>query len=690
MLIVAGCLVLIASAITFQVNISSPNSHFYKTRQFSPEQLHHNQSVGLSVSVILFREVTAEMPIGWAVALMLVGGGLLLAGLRLSRSQEPWLQTANHPFVLPLPRWNTLFLLTGVLFLWVVAEANGQVLNLTLLNGMNHHVQFILLCLGIGLVTAGMGNRFSRDFPPMNEKATRGEGLALLAVTLLAFLLRVWGLDTTIRVLVDEVHYTSAAVAFWKQNVNIISPMTRISPFPWLYAYSVAGTTELFGHNFYGARLPSAIFGTLTIPALYLLAKTLFDRKTALIAALLLATFPPHLHFSRLSMLHVCDALSGTLALAFIARGLKHSRRMDYALGGAALGMTQYFYEGGRLVFPAIVLLWMASGLIFWEKRPNWRGILIIFATAVLIAAPVYYAIAGGGTAASGRLNTVGVGGSYLKRVLLSSPGDEVFEAQFDRLKQSFLVFVSIPDASIFYAGNTPLLLVYLVPLFLIGLTYLLWRWRTPACWLLLLGLALPPLGTSLLVESGISVRFVAIFPLLLLPVAIALRYVTPYVLPLPESSHGRVILTAAICLAGVQTAYYFRPHLEAFNQQFRIIKPYPDGEDALWRSLDFPNGTKIYLISDPRFPQFYTNEVLQYFDPELTTQNLKPEEITPNFAALLPCDRTYHFFIAPASVDVVDRLKTHLDLSPPSRSPYADDIPDVRELLYYTGGCRQ
>ncbi|MBZ0310002.1 MAG: glycosyltransferase family 39 protein, partial [Anaerolineae bacterium] len=326
---------------------------------------------------------------------------------------------------------------------------------------------------------AGTNNQKERWLP---------EKVPLLLITLLGLILRVWGLDTTIRVLVDEVHYTSAAAAFWHQNIKLLTPMTEISPFPWLYAYGVAGTTEIFGANFFGARLFSALIGTLTIPALYLLAKTLFDRKTALLAALLLATFPPHLHFSRLSMLHVCDALSGTLALAFTARGLKNDRRMDYVLGGAALGLTQYFYEGGRLVFPAVISLWLAGGFLLWEKRPAWRGAVLLLITALLVAAPVYYTIVAGGTSASGRLNTVGVGGDYLKQVLMSAPGDEIFQAQADRFLQAFLLYLSVPDGSIFYAGETPLLLVYLVPLFLMGLVLILWRWRSAAFGVIVFG----------------------------------------------------------------------------------------------------------------------------------------------------------------------------------------------------------
>ena len=113
----------------------------------------------------------------------------------------------------------------------------------------------------------------------------------------------------------------------------------------------------LLGRNLEGLRILSVIVGTLGIPALYFLAKELFDRKTALLAALMPGRFPPHIQFSRIALNNIVDPLFGTLALAFLVRGLKYNRPLDYALSGAALGLTQYFYEGGRLLFPALILL---------------------------------------------------------------------------------------------------------------------------------------------------------------------------------------------------------------------------------------------------------------------------------------------------------------------------------------------
>src|SRR5262249_24735862 len=109
------------------------------------------------------------------------------------------------------------------------------------------------------------------------------------------------------------------------------------------------------------------------------------------IAVLLLATFPAHLHFSRIGLYNIADPLFGTLALAFLARGWKSKRRSDYVVAGAALGLTQYFYEGGRLLFPVLAVGWY---ILLWLGGKSWRekrsdaGLMLV--VMLLIAMPVY------------------------------------------------------------------------------------------------------------------------------------------------------------------------------------------------------------------------------------------------------------------------------------------------------------
>ena len=50
-------------------------------------------------------------------------------------------------------------------------------------------------------------------------------------------------------------------------------------------------TVKAFGDGELAVRIPSIIAGTLVIPALYLLGRELYDRRTGLVAA---SSAPPH------------------------------------------------------------------------------------------------------------------------------------------------------------------------------------------------------------------------------------------------------------------------------------------------------------------------------------------------------------------------------------------------------------
>jgi len=89
--------------------------------------------------------------------------------------------------------------------------------------------------------------------------------------------------------------------------------------------YSTAPSIALFGLNEFSVRLPSAIFGTLTIIAIYFLTKELLSKhknkkNIALIAAFLLAISPWHIHFSRIAFETTPFVLFTTLGFYFFLK----------------------------------------------------------------------------------------------------------------------------------------------------------------------------------------------------------------------------------------------------------------------------------------------------------------------------------------------------------------------------------
>ena len=68
---------------------------------------------------------------------------------------------------------------------------------------------------------------------------------------------------------------------------------------PPLHYLALRGWLKVFGFGLFQARVLSVIFGTLAVVFLYLLAEYLFDRRTALLSALLMATSQLAIMFSQ-------------------------------------------------------------------------------------------------------------------------------------------------------------------------------------------------------------------------------------------------------------------------------------------------------------------------------------------------------------------------------------------------------
>ncbi|MFN8372556.1 MAG: glycosyltransferase family 39 protein [Anaerolineae bacterium] len=250
------------------------------------------------------------------------------------------------------------FLAGAAMLVTLAAQnANGSTLLLSL------DVQFLLLAGGVFGVAWGLGDGKPGTWA-QRAAPLRNTSIVLFLITLLALVLRLWQLETSVHYFVDELNFVSGVldIVHARQSGEILHlthPFHWLAAFPRIFPYWQSWGTAIAGQSYTGLRLPSAVLGTLTVPAVYLLGKNLFDKRVGIIAALLLATFPPHLHFSRLGLNNIADPLFGTLAMAFAARGLKEGRRGDFAWAGVMLGMSQYFYEGGRLVYPVVMGLWL-------------------------------------------------------------------------------------------------------------------------------------------------------------------------------------------------------------------------------------------------------------------------------------------------------------------------------------------
>ncbi|GAB4514461.1 MAG: hypothetical protein OHK0046_16590 [Anaerolineae bacterium] len=462
--------------------------------------------------------------------------------------------------------------------------------------------------------------------------------LPITLVVLLAFLLRLGNLEYAIHRHVDELLSVDSVVQLRSDPYTpLLVPYQGVAAFPRLYAYIQLHTMPLFGATLTSLRLVSVILGTVGVAAVYRLA--LPDRRLGLLAALLLATLPPHLHFSRLGLNNIADPAFGTLALAFVLGE-------RYILAGVMLGLTQYFYEGGRLLYPALLLAWAAL------HPQRWRGWVRLLGVFVLVAAPVYLTLLMNDLPLAPRLNA-------------TSHGAEWTVEKFWRA----LTFFAWQDASWFYGGA----FVLAVPLVILGL----FRWRDRVVRLAVLWLLITVLGNSLLRDPLEAPRYVVAYPALAVLMAAGVvqmgRWMAPYWrLPVTGVVVGGVML--------LHTVYYFGVHIPWFLEEFRSPLLM---DDIRFRTVDVPRNTHIHLITDEIVFPTDSLAYLQYVghDSSVFITTIHPHEFNPELLDQLEPNRNHVFFVAREHTGLQLMLARSGLFEAPLGSPYGHG----RYLMYHT-----
>ncbi len=172
--------------------------------------------------------------------------------------------------------------------------------------------------------------------------------------------------------------------------------------------YIIAVTVGLVGRTPGALRLAAAACGTFTIPATYVMARTWFSRRVALLGTAVLAVTFWHVHLSRIGFRAITLPLAMALALWTGARAYRSGRVRDWLLCGVLYGVCFYTYLPAR--FSLIALL--ACGFLLavaGRGRRLWPGVVWFVAGAALAIAPLAVYAIGNWDQVMGRAGQVSV-----------------------------------------------------------------------------------------------------------------------------------------------------------------------------------------------------------------------------------------------------------------------------------------
>ncbi|HEV2128021.1 MAG TPA: glycosyltransferase family 39 protein [Thermomicrobiales bacterium] len=386
-------------------------------------------------------------------------------------------------------------------------------------------------------------------------------------------------------------------------------------------------------------RILSALVGTLGVIATWRLGRYIVGPEAAAAGAIILATMPLNLHFSRSALNNIADATTLAAALLFLIRGVVFRSRGDAALAGVALGLGFYGYFGGR-VFPVVVLLSLAIMTLTRRVRVREAARLGAWMTGgfLVTAMPLLTFYRSNPAEFGGRMNQV----SLLSREGLEAGSAAAIQLFVENLRDAML-YPLVSNNSGFFRRDPPYLGWSVGILLVIGLAVWLATWARRSDPTAIAVLLVPWLVLTAGVALTVPIqgqRLVALTPLFALAggsglVAVA-SWLQAMVRP-PDARIGRLALAVALAVIGVS-------ELRWFASEDRQIANYSDYRmtmmwDIGWR-VDHAAPTSgeppAVLFAGPPFvfTGGFNNLVIQA--PELEMSDV-PEPIGPETNLALP-----------------------------------------------------
>ncbi len=481
-----------------------------------------------------------------------------------------------------------------------------------------------------------------RAWPSQN----RTELVLVLLLLLLAIVLRTYDLEIhPYSMINDEGEMGKGALCLLRGECrNIFAIGWASQPYAAYLPYAL--TVGLLGNDYaLPIRLVSVTTGTLAVLFTYLFCREAFGKRTALVAGVVLAALPYHIHFSRLGVDNIVDSLSSALVLWLMSKALRTGTPGHYLLVGIVSGLCLYTYPGSRLA-PALGLLAFGFAALTQRGllRAQWRNILIFLAAALLTAAPLL------GTYQSNsefnqRINSVGLlQGNRLQEEMENTGlnAAQVLAAQFFKSTMPFIIsegafnFFSNPRAYF-----TPLAAVFLM----LGLAVAVWKLRDLRLLVLLAWFFAPiVLGSALTVGPPSHQRMLGSAPAAAILVALGLVTVAQALGGLNQFLRrlAPVLVLVVLLFTGYRDMVFYFGEYRAGHIFEDLSNEITYESRTLIRSLEGQG--QLLLIGAPMTRIFFGN--FDYFNPDVEKHDFN--EVTPQALASLPKDKDALFLAIP------------------------------------------
>jgi 4-amino-4-deoxy-L-arabinose transferase-like glycosyltransferase len=140
--------------------------------------------------------------------------------------------------------------------------------------------------------------------------------------------------------------------------------------------YLTGISVNFFGRNFTAIRLPSIIFGSLTISLFYILLRQYFKKSTSIFSSLLFSFSYPHVVVSRFAYEIAPAIFFQVFAILFLYLAWKKAETKYFIATGLAIGIGLLTYIGFRT--HALILLLLCVILCFYSSKIKKKTLVFI------------------------------------------------------------------------------------------------------------------------------------------------------------------------------------------------------------------------------------------------------------------------------------------------------------------------
>lgn len=207
--------------------------------------------------------------------------------------------------------------------------------------------------------------------------------------------------------------------------------------------------TKLFGTSEILVRIPSVLFGVVTVFITYTIGKRFISQKIGLLAALLLAVNPLHIYYSQEARMYSYTAFATSLNFYFFLNNLKVKGgfSLGYFLSALLVLSSDYL---AYLIFPTQFLI-----LIIQKEKEVFKKLVISFLPAIaiwLIWLPMFF-----------KQVNVGISQTLINPAWKAVVGDFGIKPLLLTFVKFIIGRISYPDKMLYYLALLPVGSFYLL-----------------------------------------------------------------------------------------------------------------------------------------------------------------------------------------------------------------------------------